>query len=88
MCIYTFNPLPLCGSYAGLGWSENILVSCFSCQRNLADKKLPTHLVLVSCIWRCKTESSDFKGIKNLRLEDSITHLWITLYNVSIYSLL
>ena len=27
--------------------------------------------------------SSDFKGIKSLRLEDSITHLWITLYNVS-----
>ena len=24
--------------------------------------------------------SSDFKGIKSLRLEDSITHLWITLY--------
>ena len=28
--------------------------------------------------------SPDFKGIKSLRLEDSITHLWITLYNVSI----
>ena len=26
----------------------------------------------------------DFKGIKSQRLEDSITHLWITLYNVSI----
>ena len=29
--------------------------------------------------------SPDFKGIKSLRLEDSITQLWITLYNVSIY---
>ena len=28
--------------------------------------------------------SPDFKGIISLRLEDSITHLWITVYNVSI----
>ena len=34
----TPDPLPLCGSsHEGLGWSETIMVSCFSCQRNLVD---------------------------------------------------
>ena len=32
--------------------------------------------------------SPDFKGIKSLRLEDFIPHLCITLYNVSVFTLM